>query len=96
MQLRKWMVYGLALLTVSAGTLSFSQDRRTEERRVRTTQVKTVRQVAGRHRTWHRRTRRNTGLPPGLAKGDQMTPGHENRLRKQGALPPGIAKKIRD
>jgi hypothetical protein len=34
------------------------------------------------------------GLPPGLAKRDQLPPGLEKQLRERGTLPPGLQKKI--
>ncbi len=34
------------------------------------------------------------GLPPGLAKRDQLPPGLEKHLLKHGSLPPGLQKKI--
>lgn len=36
---------------------------------------------------------KNKGLPPGLAKRQQLPPGLQNRLAKQGRLPPGLAKR---
>lgn len=33
------------------------------------------------------------GLPPGLAKKDQLPPGLEKQLQKNGTLPPGLAKR---
>jgi len=37
---------------------------------------------------------RGGGLPPGLAKRDQLPPGLERQLRVRGTLPPGLQKKI--
>ncbi len=34
------------------------------------------------------------GLPPGLAKRDQLPPGLEKQLRRRGTLPPGLQKKV--
>jgi hypothetical protein len=34
------------------------------------------------------------GLPPGLAKRDQLPPGLEKQLRERGTLPPGLEKRI--
>jgi hypothetical protein len=34
------------------------------------------------------------GLPPGLAKREQLPPGLEKHLRKRGTLPPGLQKKM--
>lgn len=34
------------------------------------------------------------GLPPGLAKKDQLSPGLEKQLAARGQLPPGLQKKI--
>jgi hypothetical protein len=34
------------------------------------------------------------GLPPGLAKRDQLPPGLEKQLVRRGTLPPGLQKKI--
>jgi hypothetical protein len=34
------------------------------------------------------------GLPPGLAKREQLPPGLEKQLRERGTLPPGLQKKI--
>ena len=34
------------------------------------------------------------GLPPGLAKRDQLPPGLQKHLWKHGSLPPGLQKKV--
>ena len=34
------------------------------------------------------------GLPPGLAKRDQLPPGLEKQLQERGTLPPGLQKRI--
>jgi hypothetical protein len=31
-------------------------------------------------------------MPPGLAKKDKLTPGHQKRLEKHGVLPPGLSR----
>ncbi len=36
---------------------------------------------------------RGKGLPPGLAKRDELPPGLQTRLEKHGSLPPGLAKR---
>ncbi len=36
---------------------------------------------------------RGKGLPPGLAKRDELPPGLQKRLEKHGSLPPGLAKR---
>ena len=36
---------------------------------------------------------RGQGLPPGLAKRDELPPGLQKRLEKRGPLPPGLAKR---
>jgi hypothetical protein len=41
---------------------------------------------------WYRE--HENGLPPGLAKRDQLPPGLEKQLRERGTLPPGLQKKI--
>jgi hypothetical protein len=38
--------------------------------------------------------RNGNGLPPGLAKRDQLPPGLEKQLRVKGTLPPGLRKKM--
>ncbi len=35
-----------------------------------------------------------SGLPPGLAKRDQLPPGLQKHLQKHGTLPPGLQKKV--
>jgi Ni/Co efflux regulator RcnB len=42
---------------------------------------------------WYRE-RSGNGLPPGLAKRDQLPPGLEKQLRVKGTLPPGLRKKM--
>lgn len=37
---------------------------------------------------------RRAGLPPGLAKREQLPPGLEKQLRTRGTLPPGLQKKV--
>jgi hypothetical protein len=41
---------------------------------------------------WYRQ--HEHGLPPGLAKRDQLPPGLEKQLRERDTLPPGLQKKI--
>ena len=36
---------------------------------------------------------RNKGMPPGLAKKQQLPPGLQRRVAKHGSLPPGLAKR---
>lgn len=36
---------------------------------------------------------KHKGLPPGLAKRDELPPGLEKQLKVNGALPPGLAKR---
>jgi len=43
-------------------------------------------------RAWYNDHR--NGLPPGLAKRDELPPGLERQLRVRGTLPPGLRKKI--
>jgi len=43
-------------------------------------------------RQWFRVNR--TGLPPGLAKREQLPPGLQRHLEKNGVLPPGLQKKV--
>jgi hypothetical protein len=38
---------------------------------------------------------RRSGLPPGLAKRDDLPPGLEKQLRRNGTLPPGLQKRLR-
>jgi Ni/Co efflux regulator RcnB len=45
-------------------------------------------------REWYREHEREGGLPPGLAKRDQLPPGLERQLVVRGELPPGLRKKI--
>ncbi len=37
---------------------------------------------------------RNEGLPPGLAKREQLPPGLQKHVRERGSLPPGLQKKV--
>lgn len=41
---------------------------------------------------WFREHR--SGLPPGLAKREQLPPGLQRHLEKNGTLPPGLQKKV--
>lgn len=43
-------------------------------------------------RVWFRTNR--SGLPPGLAKREQLPPGLQRHLEKNGVLPPGLRKKV--
>lgn len=43
-------------------------------------------------RVWFRTHR--SGLPPGLAKREQLPPGLQRHLEKNGVLPPGLQKKV--
>ena len=45
-------------------------------------------------RGWYAEHDRQGGLPPGLAKRDQLPPGLEKQLVVRGELPPGLRKKI--
>ncbi len=41
----------------------------------------------------HKGKGKNKGMPPGLAKKNELPPGLKNRLEKHGSLPPGLAKR---
>ena len=43
---------------------------------------------------WYHDHDHDRGLPPGLAKRDQLPPGLEKQLRVRGTLPPGLRKKM--
>ncbi len=45
-------------------------------------------------REWFGNTSNTAGLPPGLAKREQLPPGLQRHLEKNGVLPPGLQKKI--
>jgi hypothetical protein len=40
--------------------------------------------------------KKKTGLPPGLAKREELPPGLEMQVEKNGSLPPGLAKRLPD
>ncbi|MFQ5777418.1 MAG: hypothetical protein ACE5IP_05375 [Terriglobia bacterium] len=45
-------------------------------------------------REWFGHKKNLEGLPPGLAKRDELPPGLERHLEKNGTLPPGLQKRI--
>ncbi len=45
------------------------------------------------HKPKGKKDKHGKGLPPGLAKRDQLPPGLEKQLQKNGTLPPGLAKR---
>ncbi|HSF19788.1 MAG TPA: hypothetical protein VLK65_29980 [Vicinamibacteria bacterium] len=45
-------------------------------------------------RDWFRDERNLEGLPPGLAKREELPPGLQKHLVKNGTLPPGLEKKL--
>ena len=45
-------------------------------------------------RDWFRDDRNLEGLPPGLAKHEELPPGLQKHLVKNGTLPPGLQKKL--
>src|SRR5688572_7847659 len=45
-------------------------------------------------REWFSNSANIKGLPPGLAKREQLPPGLQRQLAKNGKLPPGLEKKI--
>jgi len=45
-------------------------------------------------RDWFGNKQNLQGLPPGLAKRDQLPPGLQKHLEKNGTLPPGLQKRI--
>jgi hypothetical protein len=45
-------------------------------------------------RDWFGNTQNTAGLPPGLAKREELPPGLKRHLEKNGTLPPGLQKKI--
>ena len=45
-------------------------------------------------REWFSNSTNIKGLPPGLAKREQLPPGLQRQLAKNGKLPPGLEKKI--
>lgn len=47
----------------------------------------------GRRDKKNRKGKKHKGLPPGLAKKDQLPPGLQKQLERNGTLPPGLAKR---
>ena len=45
-------------------------------------------------RDWFSKKSNMNGLPPGLAKRENLPPGLARQLRRNGSLPPGLQKKI--
>ena len=45
-------------------------------------------------REWYSNPSNLKGLPPGLAKREQLPPGLQRQLAKNGKLPPGLEKKV--
>jgi hypothetical protein len=45
-------------------------------------------------RTWFSDKNNLEGLPPGLAKREQLPPGLQRQLQKNGTLPPGLQKRL--
>lgn len=45
-------------------------------------------------RDWFGNTQNTAGLPPGLAKREELPPGLQRHLERNGTLPPGLQKKI--
>ena len=103
----KLMLAGtLAFALVSAPAI-FGRDR---EREVRTTTRHYERRTEHRtHRHYNNarnyrndrnrvyrngRYYRTEGLPPGLAKRDELPPGLQKHVRERGSLPPGLQKKV--
>ena len=43
---------------------------------------------------WFRDSKNLRGLPPGLAKREQLSPGLQRQLAKNGKLPPGLERQI--
>lgn len=41
----------------------------------------------------HKKGKKNKGLPPGLARKEQLPPGLQKQLDRNGTLPPGLAKR---
>ena len=41
----------------------------------------------------HKKGKKHKGLPPGLAKKEQLPPGLQKQLERNGTLPPGLAKR---
>lgn len=41
----------------------------------------------------NKKDKKHKGLPPGLAKKDQLPPGLQKQLQRNGTLPPGLAKR---
>ena len=45
-------------------------------------------------REWFGNTSNTAGLPPGLAKREELPPGLQRHLQRNGVLPPGLQKKL--
>jgi hypothetical protein len=91
----KWSVSGLALvLIISGASLAFSKNKNEnkaggdkESEVLPPTCPEFTRQEVVLIGSWYRRGK---GLPPGLAKKQQLPPGLAQQLRKGGTLPPGL------
>jgi hypothetical protein len=47
----------------------------------------------GKHHKKNKNGKKQKGLPPGLAKREQLPPGLQKQLERNGTLPPGLAKR---
>lgn len=76
-------------------------EKKAEDKRAEKGQDPQARGTAGRDRVFDRdehvrviRDYERRGLPPGLAKREQLPPGLRRQLRERGTLPPGLQKRL--
>ena len=98
---KRSLLCGLAALLVSvSGTFAQAQKKKNKDKKTENAAMVTeIEFTFGEDerriiRDWFRDERNLEGLPPGLAKREELPPGLKKQLVKNGTLPPGLEKKL--
>ncbi len=102
MRCRIWLVISVALMVILTGGIASAQKGKKQSSApkgkagepVSSTQAKLVITEQERVLAKNYFANPNAGLPPGLARREQLPPGLEKQLRERGTLPPGLQQKL--
>ncbi len=100
--MKKVILLGIALLTLALALPAAAAQGKGKKGKSKSTSSQTSLSVsfsfgktgANYVRDWFGNTQNTAGLPPGLAKREQLPPGLQRHLERNGTLPPGLQKKI--
>ncbi|HXV65425.1 MAG TPA: hypothetical protein VEK15_32315 [Vicinamibacteria bacterium] len=99
---KRSLLCALAVLLSASATFAQSQKKKNKDKKTESAAIEVAAEVEIAFgdderriiQDWFRDERNLEGLPPGLAKREELPPGLQKHLVKNGTLPPGLEKKL--